>query len=275
MYKTKFLTALILFFSLSNAVLADLIFSSPPRGTEAEERATYEPLAEAMSKAIGEKVQYKYPRGGFIEYSVDMQKGRYDIVFDGPHFAQWRVTNLNHTILVNLPENLQFLVITPTGKHKVNGIKDLVYETVCAQLAPQLGTLMLLQNYAAQAADPTLKLVRGEDKVYSDFTSGKCTAAVLRDKSFYKMSDSEHAAYKVIYKTPMAPNDAITVSTKVSPEQRKTLIALLTNPASAKVAAPIFNRFSKNAVAFNVAEPSQFKGLDQLLSLSYGWENTK
>lgn len=274
MYKIKILTVLAFIFFYHSNVFADLIFSAPPRGTEAEERATYEPLVKAMSKAIGETVRYVYPRG-FIEYSVDMQKGRYDIVFDGPHFSEWRVVNLHHTILVNLPENLQFLVVTPNSMTKVNNLKDLIFESVCAQMTPQLGTLMLLQNYMDHAVEPKLHLVRGEDKVYTDFEAGQCTAAVLRDKTFYKMSNAERATFKVVYKSAIAPNDAITANSKLSPQQKRAVIKLLTNPATATVAEPIFKRFSNKAKAFNVADPAKFKGLDQLLMLAFGWESKK
>lgn len=271
MNNIKWVTILSLFFSVNSNLFADIIFSAPPRGTETNERATYEPLANAMSEAIGEKVQYVYPRD-FIQYSVDMQKGRYDIVFDGPHFSQWRVKNLNHTILVNLPENLQFLVVMPQARTRVNTIHDLVYEKICAQLTPQLGTLMLLQNYSARAAEPQLELVHGENRVYSSFLSGKCTGAVLRDKTFFKMSPAERAGYKVIYKSPTAPNDAITANNKINQQQRKDLIKLLTNPQAMKVAEPIFNRFSRNAIAFNVVDPKQYEGLDELLLLAFGWQ---
>lgn len=263
-----------LIFFANNNVFAELIFSAPPRGTETVERATYEPLVEAMSEAIGEKVQYVYPRG-FLEYSVNMQKGRYDIVFDGPHFSQWRVANLHHSILVNLPENLQFFVVIPKAKTKVNTLHDLIYESVCAQMTPQLGTLMLLQNYYERAVEPQLHLVHGEEKVFTDFTGGECTAAVLRDKRYYKIPKTDRAAYKVIYKSNVAPNDAITVNDKVSREQRKALIALLTNPGTVKVAGSIFKRFSRNAVAFNRADPKKFEGLDQLLLLAFGWNIEK
>lgn len=263
-----------LLFTVNNNVFADLIFSAPPRGSEEVERATYEPLVNAMSDAIGEKIQYVYPRD-FIQYSVEMQKGRYDIVFDGPHFSQWRVANLNHTILVNLPENLQFLVVAPQARNTVNTLHDLVYETICAQLTPQLGTLMLLQNYYNRAAEPRLHLVHGEDKVYTDFVTGKCTAAVLRDKTFYKMSNEERARFKVIYKSAIAPNDAITVNNKISRNQRNALITLLTDTSAMKVASQIFDRFSRNAVAFNRAEANQFAGLDQLLLLAFGWDEGK
>ena len=272
MSASKFMAVLALAFCISTNVFADLIFSAPPRGSEAKERATYEPLVKAISKAIGVNVQYVYPQN-FIQYSVNMQKGHYDIVFDGPHFSEWRKVNLNHTILVNLPENLQFFVVTPKGRVHVNSLHDLVYQTICAQVTPQLGTLMLLQNYYQTATEPQLHLVRGEDKVFTEFTSGKCTAAVLRDKTYFKMPPADRAAYKVIYTSPMAPNDAITAGPKVSLEQRKILVALLTNPDAMKVAAPIFERFSRNAIAFNVANPDQFKGLDQLLQLAFGWDS--
>ena len=270
MFKSTYLVAIGLIFFVSNNVFAELIFSAPPRGTEEFERATYEPLVNAMSEAIGEQVQYVYPRG-FIEYSASMQKGKYDIVFDGPHFSQWRVVNLNHTILVNLPENLQFLIILPQTRTKVNTMRDLIYESVCAQMTPQLGTLMLIQNYYERASEPRLHLVHGEEKVYADFLKGECTAAVLRDKRFYKIPEAKRNAYKVIYTSPVAPNDAITVNDKFTQKQRKALIALFTDPKAMTVAEPVFERFSHDAVAFDLAEPTKFEGLDQLLLLAFGW----
>ncbi len=274
MYKFKVLMFTTALFFVNVNAYAELIFSAPPRGSEAEERATYEPLAQSMSAVIGEQVRYAYPRG-FLDYSVNMQKGNYDIVFDGPHFAQWRVTNLHHTILVNLPENLQFLVVAPKTQTNFNSLHDLIYATVCAQMTPQLGTLMLLRNYYERAVEPQLRLVRGEERVLSDFTAGECAAAVLRDKRFYKMSDAERANYKIIYTSTVAPNDAITVNQKITPEQRKALIALLTDPAAMKVAARIFDRFSRNAVVFHQVDASQYTGLDQLLLLAFGWDTNK
>jgi len=268
----RIIALMTLAFFASNNALADLIFSAPPRGSEAMERATYEPLVRAISKAINEKVTYVYPRN-FIQYSVNMQKGHYDIVFDGPHFSEWRVINLHHTILVNLPEHLQFLVVTPKGRIHVNTMHDLVYEKICAQVTPQLGTLMLLENYTDKATEPRLHLVHGEDKVFTEFSNGQCTAAVLRDKTFYKMTNAERANYKIIYTSPIAPNDAITANNKLNISQKKKLVALLTNPEAMKVAAPIFKRFSRNAEAFRVAKPNEFLGLDKLLQLAFGWES--
>lgn len=265
------IVAIAALFFFSTNTFAELVMSAPPRGAEGEERATYEPLAEAMSKVIGEKVRYVFPRD-FIEYSVEMQKGAYDIVFDGPHFSQWRVKNLNHKLLVNLPENLQFFVVTNKENLGINTLHDLIYEKVCAQLTPQLGTLMLLQNYYERAVEPRLQLVHGEDKVFSDFQAGKCSAAVLRDKSFFKMTKAERAHYKIVYKSKAAPNDAITVNSKVNANQRKALINLLTNPKAMSVAAPIFNRFSRDANAFNPIKAKQYRGLDQLLLMAFGWE---
>jgi len=275
MTQWKIVAILALGFTFANDVsAAELIFSAPPRGSEADERAMYEPLAKAMTRAIGEEVKYVYPNG-FLEYSVKMQKGEYDIVFDGPHFSQWRVENLHHSILVNLPENLQFVVIMQKPNDTVTTMHDLVYNKVCAQMTPQLGTLMLLSNYTEHAVEPQLHLVKGEEKVFTDFKNGECSAAVLRDKRFYKLSDADRARYKVIYRSNVAPNDAITVDDKFTKEQRMALIKLLTNPEDMKVAKPIFDKFSRNAVAFDKADPQKFDGLDQLLSLSFGWDHKK
>jgi len=257
--------------SLFNSALADLIFSAPPRGTEAKERATYEPLAKAMSGVLGETVVYEYPRD-FIQYSVEMQKGHYDIVFDGPHFSQWRVQNLKHQLLVNLPENLQFFVVAGSQNSHIKNLRDLLYQKVCAQLTPQLGTLMLLQNYYEHAVEPRMHLVRGEDKVFTDFEKGQCAAAVLRDKTYYKLSAEQQRKYKIIYKSNVAPNDAITVNAKLDAGKRKALIDLLTDSSKMQVAEAIFSRFSNNATAFNKLDPKQYDGLDQLLLMAFGWD---
>lgn len=261
----------VLFLLFHGHVSAEIIFSTPPRNSEADSQAIYQPLVQAMSKAIGEKVIYEHPRN-FIDYSLKMQNGHYDILFDGAHFAQWRATNLHHEILVNLPENLQFMLVTNASRANLNTLHDLLSAKTCAQWTPQLGTLMFLQNYTMTASQPNLHLAKTEDEVFKEFKAQNCDAAILRDKIIYKMPAAERATYKIIYKTPMAPNATMTASTKLSPEKRKALVALLTNADAMKVAKPILESFSRNAVAFNVANPDQFKGLDRLLELSFGWD---
>ncbi len=94
----------------SASAAADLVFSAPPRESQAGGADSYAPLAQYLSKVTGQKVDYKYS-DNWLSYQKEMQKGTYDLVFDGPHFVGWRMAKLGHVPLVKFPGNLSFVVI--------------------------------------------------------------------------------------------------------------------------------------------------------------------
>ena len=71
-------------------VSADLILTSPPRESAARGEELYGPLAQLLTVQLGQSVVYERARD-WIEYSTRMKQDKYDIVFDGPHFAAWRM----------------------------------------------------------------------------------------------------------------------------------------------------------------------------------------
>jgi len=93
-----------------------LVLSAPPRGTLAEETQSYQPIADFLSKVTGKKVVYEHS-DNWLTYTSKMTKGKYDIVFDGPHFNGWRMERLQHTPLVKLPEDFVTTEITLDVKH--------------------------------------------------------------------------------------------------------------------------------------------------------------
>src|SRR5688500_13214269 len=80
-----------------------LVFTSPPRETPEEGERSYKPLVEYLSKAIGKPVVYKHP-GTWGVYRTEMLAGKYDIVFDGPHFVDYRIQKLGHSAVAKLEE---------------------------------------------------------------------------------------------------------------------------------------------------------------------------
>ena len=80
----------------------EFVFSSPPRGSAAEETAYFQPIAEYLTRVTGKKFVYKYS-DNWLSYQSEMQKDLYDIVFDKPHFVSWRSTKLRHVPMVKLP----------------------------------------------------------------------------------------------------------------------------------------------------------------------------
>ena len=97
---------------------ADLVLSAPPRETPEAGLKLYGPLAEFLSKAIGEKVEYRHPDNWGI-YQGLMTKGEYDLVFDGPHFVSWRIQRLKHEPLAALSGKLGFVVVAQQDDSQV------------------------------------------------------------------------------------------------------------------------------------------------------------
>ena len=91
----------------------DLILTAPPREKPEVGAAEYGPLANYLSKLLGKKVKYVHP-GNWLNYQREMRADHYDIIFDGPHFASWRIAHLGHDALVRLPGTLEFMPVSYT-----------------------------------------------------------------------------------------------------------------------------------------------------------------
>ena len=66
-----------------------LVFSAPPRETEEDALRTYKPIAEYLSRIVNKTIVYRYPKD-WLTYQTEMQRGSYDLVFDGPPLSPAR-----------------------------------------------------------------------------------------------------------------------------------------------------------------------------------------
>ena len=251
---------------------AKLVFSAPPRESAEQAKKLYGPLVEGLSKLFGEEVVFKRA-DNFITYGVSMRKDEYDIVFDGPHFAAWRVEHLNHSVAVKLPGRLDFHIVTTNPQYK--SLKDLTGRKVCAMTSPNLGTVALLQQYKKNPlTGPKMAGSRGGFAgVTKDMLNGRCELGVLRTQ-FYnkKLTDEERSRLHIIYTTKPMPNQAITVSRRVSKGNKDRMIAALTSEEGATVAAKLFGRFSKKSKHFAPTTGEEFSYLNLLLEgVVWGW----
>ncbi|MFV2059020.1 MAG: PhnD/SsuA/transferrin family substrate-binding protein, partial [Thiohalomonadales bacterium] len=130
---------LILIFS-SSIACAEIVLTAPPRETESAGKKDYEPIAQQLSELLGERVVYRHP-DNWTDYAKDMRSGKYDIVFDGPHFAAWRIANVGHIPLARLSGYLQFYVIAYKDDNELTEMKDLLAKSFCGLASPNLGTM--------------------------------------------------------------------------------------------------------------------------------------
>jgi ABC-type phosphate/phosphonate transport system substrate-binding protein len=247
------------------------LLTSPPREKPEEAQEMYGKLASYLSAQIGEQVVYERPQG-WIEYVNNMRAGKYDIVFDGPHFAAWRIKHLNHAPLVKLPGTLTFLVIGKRSDAKFNKLGDLITGGWCGLPSPNLATMAVMAQFNNPVKQPEFVEVADINNIIPALKSGRCRAAGLLDKFYKKASDEDKKDLKVVYTSPTYPDQTITVSARISAPAREKIVAALTIENGVPAAKAIFEKFAKNSTHFVRAPGQEYEGLEDLLEgVIWGW----
>ena len=101
----------------------ELVFSTAPTQPPAQTIAMYQPIVDYLSRMTGKKIVLK-PARNFLEYTYGIREGKYDILFDGPHFVGWRMKKYGHKVLAKLPGSITFVVVARSDA-RVNKYQDL------------------------------------------------------------------------------------------------------------------------------------------------------
>ncbi len=269
---------IVLSFILSTLVLlpgiaaAEYIFTAPPRETPEAGEKLYGPLVEHLSVLLNEKVTYKHPRN-WRNYKKEMQKGSYDIVFDGPHFAAWRLEKQKAQPVVKLPGSLSFVLVTRKDAN-ISAKKDLIGKKVCTLPSPNLGAMTVYSMYPNQMSQPVFTFVKGGfGKVTEKMMAGKCVGAIMR-KSFYtnKLPADKRAKLVVLETSRPYVNQGVTLNARIPADKQKLIIKSLTKGAGKQAAMPILNRFSGKAKSFVTANKEEYGELNLLKKNNmFGW----
>lgn len=240
------------------------VFSAPPRGPLQEESALYDPIVNYLSRITGKKIVYRYS-SNWLSYSRDMTAGRFDLVFDGPHFNGWREANLGHVPLVRLPEPFVFVTVALQSNARVTRLSSLIGKAVCAHAPPNLGTLILLHQYQDPLAQPVIVDIHGWKSAYQGLISGRCVAAVLPLKNLQEF-EGKNAVAKVIYRAAPLPNQALSAGPRVSRQMRQQIRAAMLSPAGQAVTQNLRQAYA--AQDFVAADRAEYAGLGDLLAHS-------
>jgi len=251
----------------------DIIFTAPPREKPAAGKKLYSPLAKYLSRLINRKVVYKHP-GNWLSYQRDMRDGKYDIIFDGPHFASWRMVHLGHDMLVKIPGHLGFILVKPKSETNIKALNDLIGKRICGISMPNLSTLSILAAYPNPVRQPVIVGVKGGMKgVAKAITKNRCDAYVFRDVFYKKKLKPEiKQNLEILYRSKPLPNQVISVSERITPAEKKAIVHSLTQGKGVAATKGILKRFGGKARAFVKATNAEYKGHNLLLEgVIFGW----
>ena len=248
------------------------VFTGPPRESVEKGLEVYGPIAEYLSAATGKRIVYRHP-DNWLLYQTEMQKGAYDLVYDGPAFVSWRIAELGHEPLATLSSRLAFVIAVREDYAELNTLADLSGRTVCGFGPPNFATLTLLSLFPNPSRQPYLVEVKTLKEAHQGVLAGKCVGAVMRDKAFAKMHKNSTGA-KVIHRTAPVANQTITAGPRFSAEDKATMTAALLAPEAKTKLAKFLARFNRGKDLMK-ANRDDYAGLSDVLQHSWGFETTR
>lgn len=259
---------------INMAAAADLVFTAPPREDASAGKKIYEPVAAYLSKLLKREVVYQHP-GNWLTYQRNMRADKYDIVFDGPHFISWRIAHIKHEVLIKLPGELQFMVVADKNNEELKTGKDLIGKYFCGISPPNLSTLSFLASFGNPVLQPKVKGIKGGiPKVYQAFNRRKCPAAVLRN-TFYnkKLTQAQRDGLKIIFTSPAMRNQGISVSSRLSVDEKVKVTSGLLSKAGTTSLQGILKRFGgKKVKTFIKTDNNEYSGYNNYLEgVIFGW----
>lgn len=263
-----YLLALLLGNALSHAADEEtIVFSTAPTHSTEVTVRLYSPLVSFLTRVTGKKVVIE-SADNFIEYSVRMRQGDYDILFDGPHLVGWRMAVLGHIPIARLPGTIKIVVVAREDS-TVKTMQDL--ETgrnkVCTFASPNMLTMAFLSYYPHPARQPTLLRAQGFKELEQCVRSDRGDVAVLRDKLWNKM---DQTGLRLIAAPERGyPERTFTISDKLDKDLRKQIAEAMLSEEGQKVLQAVMKQFKKDKLI--KANPDDYAGLGSLLNTVWGF----
>jgi len=253
---------ILLFTLVSQTVLAAYVFTAPPRESTSRGKKVYKPIAEFLTRVTGEHFVYKQ-QNTWDEYVTGMKKQKYDLVFDGPHFVDWRIQNIEHSAILKIPHVLQWRIIVGQDNTSITKIQDLVGMTTCAPGSPNFGTLNLFSHFKDESKQPIHVEVKGWNNVYDGVKNGKCVAGVLPKKN-HLMYDEQNKYTRAIHTHLPYPNQAFTAGKRIPDGLREKIRKALLTDQGQKAMQNLRTRYTNGSKLVS-AEDEEFDSIHALL----------
>lgn len=211
-----------------------LTLAAPPRDSAEAGHRIFDPVARYLSTVLGRTVIYKHPTtwGG---YQADMQNGAYDIVFDGPHFNSWRVASRGHNVLVKIPGDFIYTAVVRKDDVRFDQLRQLAGHKICAHAPPNLGTLIMYDEFNNPARQPVIIVEHGYKHLYTSLLEGKCDAAMLPLGHLEKF-EKDQMKTRVIFRTRALPQQAFSAGPRITAAEQSQIASALMSPTASALA---------------------------------------
>jgi len=247
---------------IPQTVLGAYTFTAPPRESTAKGNQVYKPIADFLTKVTGQSFVYKQ-QTSWPEYVNGMRSEKYDLVFDGPHFVDWRIHNIEHHTVLKIPHLLQWRIITRKNNNSITKLEDLVGKKTCAPGSPNFGMLNLFNHFKDNEKQPVHVKVKGWNNVFDSVKNGDCVAGVLPKKN-HLIYDKNGTYTKSIHTHLPYPNQAFTVGKKIPEDMREKIRMALLSEAGQEAMKNLRKRYTGGTKLVSAVN-EEYDSIDTLL----------
>jgi hypothetical protein len=247
----------------------ELVLSAPPREDASEAERIYGPVAEYLTTELGRKVTFRFP-GNWGAYQGMMQKGVYDLVFDGAHFTAWRAANTRHTALLKVPGEHIFVVVVNKDNTRITNIKQVAGRRVCGYAPPNLGTLTVLNEFDNPMRQPVIVNVDGWKNIYRGVLEGKCDAAAVPLKKLEQFEKEGGRQTRIVFRGASLPDSALSAGPRITSAEQDKIVRALQSPKGEAITARLRAKYGYNK-SFITTNNQEFAGLSSYLKNEWGY----
>ena len=248
---------------------SEYTLGAAPRENIEDGNRMYGPIAEYLSQVTGKKIVYRHS-GAWSTYQGTMQKGGYDLVFDDAHFNGWRVTKIQHNMLVKVSGVSSYVTLIKKDNVRTYDVKQLAGYTICAPAPPHLGTLTLLEQFTNPARQPVIVDTEGWKNIYDSLLSGKCAAAMLPMAALEQL-DKNGVNTRILYRAQPFPDSAFSAGPRLTAEDQAKIIQALLAPAAAGPTQALRQKYAGGA-AFVPTTNGEYASLGEFLRNEWGYD---
>lgn len=202
---------------LGTAYAAEYKLAIQPILPRAKIKVVYQPLADYLSAETGETITLA-TFSNFKSYFMNMKRQRgFDIVLDAAHFTDYRVKQMNYTVLAKVPDTVSFSLVTGSDL-LVFDAEELIPYKIATMISPAIGGLRLKELYPDRENTPTIIRATDAADAVKKIHDGHADAAMIPTPMVGNYGDLNtvlttepipHIAFSVSPTVPKALSDKI------------------------------------------------------------------
>jgi len=192
----------------SNSFATQYDFVVQPIYSPEKMKEVYQPMADYLNKRTGHTFNIVTVKS-FVSYWAKMKKGQYDLVLDAAHFADYRVKNLNYTVLAKINDTVSYSLVTNEDVNYFDA-DELIGQRIATLASPSIGGVRLLNMYPNISRQPVVIGTNNFQETLKKLKSNKVSAALVPTPLI-----SGDSSVNTIMVTDPIPHMAISASNRV------------------------------------------------------------